>query len=79
MIEAASSGASTAIQLVANVAVNVMAFLAILEFFNATLVWFGDRVGVDGLTFQVRTIFTFILNTHTHTPSTTISVFYFSH
>ncbi|XP_025093354.1 solute carrier family 28 member 3-like [Pomacea canaliculata] len=52
VIEAASSGASTAIQLVANVAVNVMAFLAILEFFNATLVWFGDRVGVDGLTFQ---------------------------
>ncbi|KAK7485896.1 hypothetical protein BaRGS_00022891 [Batillaria attramentaria] len=52
LIEAASMGASTAISLVANVAVNVMAFLAILAFLNATLVWFGDRVGVDGLTFE---------------------------
>ncbi|XP_076439690.1 solute carrier family 28 member 3-like isoform X2 [Babylonia areolata] len=52
VIEAASSGASTAIKLVANVAVNVMAFLAILEFLNATLTWFGDRAGIDGLSFE---------------------------
>ncbi|KAL8560356.1 hypothetical protein ACOMHN_006087 [Nucella lapillus] len=52
VIEAASSGASTAIKLVASVAVNVMAFLAILEFLNATLIWLGDRAGVDGLSFQ---------------------------
>ncbi|KAK7109406.1 hypothetical protein V1264_013453 [Littorina saxatilis] len=52
VIEAASSGASAAIKLVANVAVNVMAFLAILEFLNHTLIWFGDRAGVDGLSFQ---------------------------
>nr|KAG5693766.1 hypothetical protein BaRGS_032450 [Batillaria attramentaria] len=53
LIEAASSGASNAIALVANVAVNVMAFLSILKFVNATLTWFGDRVGVEDLTFQL--------------------------
>ncbi|XP_076461138.1 putative transporter HI_0519 [Babylonia areolata] len=52
LIEAASSGASNAIMLVANVVVNVIAFLSILKFVNATLTWFGDRVGIKGLTFQ---------------------------
>ncbi|KAL8570397.1 hypothetical protein ACOMHN_035815 [Nucella lapillus] len=52
MIEAASAGASNAIMLVANVVVNVIAFLSILKFINATLTWFGDRAGVEGLTFQ---------------------------
>ncbi|XP_041367546.1 solute carrier family 28 member 3-like [Gigantopelta aegis] len=53
VIEAASDGASTAIKLVANVAVNVMAFLAILAFVNGTLTWFGDRVGIEGLSFEL--------------------------
>ncbi|XP_025093525.1 solute carrier family 28 member 3-like isoform X2 [Pomacea canaliculata] len=52
LIEAASSGASASIQLVANVAVNVMAFLSILAFVNATLNWFGERAGVAGVSFQ---------------------------
>lgn len=38
----------------AAIAVNVMAFLCVLEFVNMTLDWFGDRVGVDGLSFQVN-------------------------
>lgn len=54
LIEAASSGASASIQLVANVAVNVMAFLSILAFVNATLNWFGERAGIAGVSFQVR-------------------------
>ena len=41
------------IKLVANIAVNLIAFVALLQFVNNTLVWFGDRVGYDGLTFQV--------------------------
>jgi len=52
IIEAASNGASMSIKLVANIAVNILAFIAMLDFLNATLVWFGDRVGVDGFTFQ---------------------------
>ena len=52
-IEAASNGASNAISLVANIAANLIAFLALLEFINTTLTWFGQRVGVQQLTFQV--------------------------
>lgn len=53
VIEAISSGASNSVKVVAAIAVNVMAFLCVLEFVNMTLDWFGDRVGVDGLSFQV--------------------------
>ncbi|BFY97092.1 hypothetical protein BsWGS_00132 [Bradybaena similaris] len=53
LIEAASNGASMSISLVANIAVNLIAFVALLDFVNATLVWLGDRVGYDGLKFQL--------------------------
>jgi len=46
VIEAASNGASNAISLVANIAANLIAFLALLEFVNTTLAWFGHRVGL---------------------------------
>ncbi|WAQ94743.1 S28A3-like protein [Mya arenaria] len=44
IIEAASNGASISIKLIANIAVNLIAFIAILDFINATLIWFGHRV-----------------------------------
>ena len=53
IIEAAASGAANAIALVANIAVNLIAFIAILYFINATLTWFGQRVGIEELTYQV--------------------------
>ncbi|XP_012935668.1 solute carrier family 28 member 3 [Aplysia californica] len=53
LIEAASNGASMSIKLVANIAVNLIAFVALLDFVNATLVWLGDRAGYDGFTFQL--------------------------
>nr|XP_022334486.1 sodium/nucleoside cotransporter 1-like [Crassostrea virginica] len=53
VIEAISSGAGNSVKVVAAIAVNVMAFLCVLEFVNMTLDWFGDRVGVDGLSFQL--------------------------
>jgi len=52
-IEAAAAGASNAISLVANIAANLIAFIALLHFINATLTWFGQRVGIQELTFQV--------------------------
>ncbi|XP_060086045.1 solute carrier family 28 member 3-like [Ylistrum balloti] len=57
VIEAASNGASQSIKLIANIAVNMIAFIAMLEFVNATLDWFGARVGLEPpnherLTFQ---------------------------
>ncbi|KAK3594923.1 hypothetical protein CHS0354_009308 [Potamilus streckersoni] len=53
LIEAASAGATASIKLVGAIAVNLIAFLSLLEFVNATLVWFGDRVGVHELSFQL--------------------------
>ncbi|XP_071102090.1 solute carrier family 28 member 3-like [Haliotis cracherodii] len=52
LIEAASEGASTSSSLIANIVVNLIAFLSLLSFVNATLTWFGDRVGVEGFTFE---------------------------
>ena len=54
MIDAASAGASASISLVANIAANLIAFIALLHFLDATLTWFGNRVGIEELTFAVR-------------------------
>uniref|UniRef100_A0A8C9NUM9 Solute carrier family 28 member 2 n=1 Tax=Serinus canaria TaxID=9135 RepID=A0A8C9NUM9_SERCA len=53
ILEAASNGAATSVGLVANIAANLIAFLAVLEFINAALRWFGEMVDIEGLTFQV--------------------------
>ncbi|NXF51304.1 S28A1 protein, partial [Oceanites oceanicus] len=53
ILEAASNGAAASVGLVANIAANLIAFLAVLEFINAALRWFGDMVDIEGLSFQV--------------------------
>ncbi|XP_034391283.1 sodium/nucleoside cotransporter 1 [Cyclopterus lumpus] len=53
ILEAASSGASASISLVANIAANLIAFLAILGFINATLKWLGGMVGYPSISFQI--------------------------
>ncbi|KAL5006941.1 hypothetical protein ScPMuIL_015747 [Solemya velum] len=55
IIEAASKGAAMSIKLVANIAANLIAFISLLAFVNATLRWFGERVGLENppLTFEV--------------------------
>ncbi|XP_020912178.1 solute carrier family 28 member 3 isoform X2 [Exaiptasia diaphana] len=52
IIEAAAKGASTAISLVANIAANLIAFLAFLSFFNALLSWFFSMVGHPEVKFE---------------------------
>uniref|UniRef100_A0A3B5MUA0 Solute carrier family 28 member 1 n=1 Tax=Xiphophorus couchianus TaxID=32473 RepID=A0A3B5MUA0_9TELE len=54
ILEAASSGASASIGLVANIAANLIAFLAILGFINSALSWLGGMVGYPEITFEVR-------------------------
>jgi len=54
VIDAAAAGASNAISLVANIAANLIAFWALLQFINSTLTWFGQRVGIRQLTYQGR-------------------------
>ncbi|XP_062946129.1 sodium/nucleoside cotransporter 2 [Cynocephalus volans] len=53
VLEAASNGATDAVGLAANVAANLVAFMAVLAFIDATLSWLGELVDVQGLTFQV--------------------------
>lgn len=53
VLEAASSGAAASVGLVANIAANLIAFLAVLEFINAALLWFGEMVNIKDLSFQV--------------------------
>ncbi|XP_066860016.1 sodium/nucleoside cotransporter 1-like isoform X1 [Anser cygnoides] len=53
ILEAASSGAAASVGLVANIAANLIAFLAVLEFINAALLWFGEMVNIKGLSFQM--------------------------
>ena len=53
VLEAASNGASASIGLVANIVVNLISFLAILEFINAILRWLGGMVGYPYVSFQV--------------------------
>ncbi|XP_062926932.1 sodium/nucleoside cotransporter 1 isoform X1 [Mobula hypostoma] len=52
VLEAASNGASASVGLIANIAVNLLAFLAILAFLNAALSWFGGMVDYPQLSFQ---------------------------
>ncbi|XP_030313053.1 sodium/nucleoside cotransporter 2 isoform X2 [Calypte anna] len=54
ILEAASNGAAASVVLVANIAANLIAFLAVLEFINAALRWFGEMVDIEGLSFQER-------------------------
>ncbi|XP_071941628.1 solute carrier family 28 member 3-like [Antedon mediterranea] len=62
MIEAASFGAATAVSLVANIAANLIAFLAILACCNAILTWFGGLVGIEDppLTFELICSYVFM-------------------
>ncbi|GCB77845.1 hypothetical protein scyTo_0015722 [Scyliorhinus torazame] len=60
ILEAASNGASASISLVANIAVNLLAFLAVLEFLNAALSWFGGMVDYPELTFQIICSYVFM-------------------
>ncbi|XP_029417005.1 sodium/nucleoside cotransporter 1 isoform X2 [Nannospalax galili] len=54
LVEAASAGAAISVRVVANIAANLIAFLAVLAFINAALSWLGDMVNIQGLSFQVR-------------------------
>ncbi|XP_031603153.1 sodium/nucleoside cotransporter 1 [Oreochromis aureus] len=60
ILEAVSSGASASIGLVANIAANLIAFLAILGFINSALKWLGGMVGYPDVTFQLICSYVFM-------------------
>ncbi|XP_069891539.1 solute carrier family 28 member 3 [Dipodomys merriami] len=53
LLEAATQGASSSIPLVANIAVNLIAFLALLSFMNSALSWFGNMFDYPQLSFEL--------------------------
>nr|XP_034986424.1 sodium/nucleoside cotransporter 1-like isoform X4 [Zootoca vivipara] len=53
VLEAASNGAAASVGLVANIAANLIAFLAVLAFNNAALAWLGGMVNLPELSFQL--------------------------
>ncbi|XP_070446895.1 solute carrier family 28 member 3-like isoform X1 [Equus przewalskii] len=53
LLEAASHGASSCIFLVTHIAVNMIAFLALLSFVNAALSWFGNMFDYPQLSFEM--------------------------
>ncbi|XP_052800358.1 solute carrier family 28 member 3-like [Mya arenaria] len=57
LIEAASNGATASLKIIGAILVNVIAFLSLLAFLNATLTWIGHRVGIyePDLTFELIT------------------------
>ncbi|XP_078666868.1 solute carrier family 28 member 3-like isoform X2 [Branchiostoma floridae x Branchiostoma belcheri] len=60
VIEAVAQGAQIAITLVANIAVNLISFLALLAFFNGILSWVGCMVGYDILSFEIICSYVFM-------------------
>ncbi|XP_036891595.1 solute carrier family 28 member 3 [Sturnira hondurensis] len=53
LLEAAMQGASSSISLVANIAVNLIAFIALLSFVNSALSWFGNMLDYPQLSFEL--------------------------
>lgn len=53
LLEAAAAGASQSIALVANIAANLIAFIALLAFANAVIAWLGGFVCLPDLSFEV--------------------------
>ncbi|XP_077105068.1 solute carrier family 28 member 3 [Ranitomeya variabilis] len=60
ILEAASQGASASIPLVANIAVNLMAFLSLLAFFNSVLSWLGNMFDYPQLSFEIICSYVFM-------------------
>uniref|UniRef100_A0A671V1M1 Sodium/nucleoside cotransporter n=1 Tax=Sparus aurata TaxID=8175 RepID=A0A671V1M1_SPAAU len=60
VLEAVSHGASCAVSLVANVVVNLIAFLALLAFFDATLSWLGGMLDCPQLSFSLICSYVFM-------------------
>ncbi|XP_046560232.1 solute carrier family 28 member 3-like [Haliotis rubra] len=51
ILEAVSDGARESLPIVASVIANQIIYIAIVEFVDSTLIWFGNRVGVSGVSF----------------------------
>ena len=53
VVNAVASGAIDGVKIIVGVVANIIVWLAALEFFNATIAWFGARVLLPDLSFEV--------------------------
>ena len=53
LLGALSKGACDGLIVAGNVVINLLIYLAVLEFLDQTLLWFGERAGMENFTFQV--------------------------
>nr|XP_008118902.1 PREDICTED: sodium/nucleoside cotransporter 2 isoform X1 [Anolis carolinensis] len=60
LLEAASTGAAMSVEVIASIAANLIAFLAILAFVNSALAWLGQLVNVTELSFQMICSYVFM-------------------
>ncbi|NWU85884.1 S28A3 protein, partial [Onychorhynchus coronatus] len=60
LLEAASQGASTSITLVANIAVNLISFLAMLTFLDSAFSWLGSLFDYPQLNFEIICAYIFM-------------------
>ncbi|KAJ8005970.1 hypothetical protein DPEC_G00123410 [Dallia pectoralis] len=60
LLEAVSHGASSSITLVANIAVNLIAFLALLAFLDGVLLWLGNMFDYPDLRFSIICSYVFM-------------------
>jgi nucleoside permease NupC len=61
VLDAATKGAVTAMQLVLGIIANMIAFLSFIAFLNGILSWLGMLVGAEGITLEVRYQYTAVL------------------
>ncbi|XP_021350798.1 uncharacterized protein LOC110448730 [Mizuhopecten yessoensis] len=52
LMQALSLGGMQGLQLMVNVLVNLLIYISLFAFVNASITWFGDRAGVEELTLQ---------------------------
>lgn len=52
-LEAVSRAAVEAVKIVATICANILVFIALLQFADRTVEWFGDQAGVPHLTLSV--------------------------
>nr|KAG5706114.1 hypothetical protein BaRGS_025736 [Batillaria attramentaria] len=59
LLGAFSKGATDGLKMVGFVVVNLLVYVAILEFLDMTLLWFAERAGVEGFTFSSLVAYVF--------------------
>ena len=59
-MRALHEGGMKGIKVMVQIFLNILMYLAAFKFVNETLIWFGERAGLDDFSLEVNTIVIFI-------------------